>query len=247
VVGVLAVLVVAQAAALTMVALQLTAANRKIDRLAASDDRQLGDLAGRTRTLEQQAARTLDASAVAQAVLPSVFKIIVPDGLATTFAVGTTTNGTDLLTNYHVVESMWNRGERTAVIEHDNQRFPVQVVRVDPEFDLALLHANQKFPRIAVSTATVTPGTPIVVIGAPRGFEQSVSSGVVSALRTDVPESAGKTFIQYDAASNPGNSGGPLVNAQKQVIGIVRGNLNGPGLNYAIPISVACRSFDGIC
>ena len=157
------------------------------------------------------------------------------------------TDGTDLLTNYHVVEGLWTQGQRTATIDHDNQRFPVQVVRVDPENDLALLHSTEKFPRLAAATGQVVPGMPIVVIGAPRGFEQSVSSGVVSALRTDIPESAGKTFIQFDAASNPGNSGSPVVNAQKQVIGVVRGNLNGPGLNYAIPISVACRSFDGIC
>ena len=246
-VAVLALVVVAQAAFLVVVAGQLRAANRKVDALSTRDDKRLGDMDGRVRALEQQAAKNLDASAVAQVVLPSVFKITVPEGTATAFAIGTTTDGTDLLTNYHVVEGLWTQGQRTATIDHDNQRFPVQVVRVDPENDLALLHSTEKFPRLAAATGQVVPGMPIVVIGAPRGFEQSVSSGVVSALRTDIPESAGKTFIQFDAASNPGNSGSPVVNAQKQVIGVVRGNLNGPGLNYAIPISVACRSFDGIC
>jgi S1-C subfamily serine protease len=207
----------------------------------------LGALDGRTKTLEQQAEKTLDASAVAQAVLPSVFKMIVPEGTATAFAIGTTTTGTDLLTNYHVVEGMWRRGEHTATIEHNNLRFPVQVVRVDQENDLALLHSTEKFPRITPSTAAVTPGMQVVALGAPKGYEQSVSSGLVSALRTDVPGDAGKTFIQFDAAINPGNSGGPLVNAQKQVIGVVRANLLGEGLNIAIPISVACRSFSGLC
>jgi S1-C subfamily serine protease len=247
VVGLLALLLIIQTAFLIVLERQLSAANHKIDTLGAAADKRYANLDGRTRTLEQQAAKSLDATAVAQAVLPSVFKMIVPEGTATAFAIGTTTTGTDLLTNYHVVEGMWKRGERTATIEHDNQRFPVEVVRIDPESDLALLHAAEKFPRITPSTATVVPGTPVVAIGAPKGYEQSVSSGLVSALRTDIPGDAGKAYIQFDAAINPGNSGGPLVNAQKQVIGVVRANLLGEGLNIAIPISVACRSFSGIC
>jgi S1-C subfamily serine protease len=246
-VALLTLLVVVQGVALVVLGQRLGAANQKIDSLTAKDDKRIGDLEGRTQGLEQQVAKTLDASAVAKAVLPSVFKITVPDGTATAFAIGKTTTGTDLLTNYHVVEGMWNRGERTATVEHDNQRFPVQVVRVDPENDLALLHSVEKFPRIAPANGTVVPGTPVVAIGAPKGYEQSVSSGVVSALRTDVPGDAGKTFIQFDAAINPGNSGGPLVNAQKQVVGVVRANLLGEGLNVAIPISVACRSFSSLC
>jgi S1-C subfamily serine protease len=246
-VGLLVLLVVAQGITLVVVEQQLSAANQKIDGLSDTNDRRISQLDGRTRTLEQQAAKALDASAVAKDVLPSVFKIVVPDGTATAFAIGTTTTGTDLLTNYHVVEGMWSRNERTATIEHDNLRFPVQVMRVDQENDLALLHSVEKFPRIAPATGPVVPGTQVVAFGAPKGYEQSVSSGVVSALRTDIPGDAGKTFIQFDAAINPGNSGGPLVNAQKQVIGVVRANLLGEGLNVAIPISVACHSFSGIC
>jgi putative serine protease PepD len=243
----LAVVVVAQAAVLVLVERQLTAANRKIDSLSATDGQRLHDVTGRVQTLERQAAKNLDAASVAQSVLPSVFKITVPNGSATAFAIGTSTNGTDLLTNYHVVQAMWNQGQRTATIDHDNLRFPVTVVRVDPDNDVALLYSNEKFPRIAVATGTVAAGTPVVALGAPQGFEQSVSGGVVSSLRTDVPGQAGKKLIQFDAAVNPGNSGGPLVNAQKQVIGIVEESFSGEGLHFAIPISVACTSFSGLC
>src|SRR5581483_3406334 len=121
----LAVVVVAQVAVLVLVERQLADANRKIDSLSATDDQRLHDVSGRVQTLEQQAAKTLDAASVAKAVLPSVFKITVPDGTATAFAIGTTTDGTDLLTNFHVVQTMWNQGQRTATIDHDNQRFPV--------------------------------------------------------------------------------------------------------------------------
>jgi putative serine protease PepD len=111
---VLALLVVAQAAFLVVVERQLASANHKIDSLAGTEDKRLGDVSGRVQTLEQQAAKTLDAQAVTQASLPSVFKITVPDGTATAFAIGTTSTGTDLLTNYHVVEGLWTAGQRTA-------------------------------------------------------------------------------------------------------------------------------------
>src|SRR2546423_2455692 len=104
-VAVLALVVVAQAAFLVVVAGQLRTANRKIDALTARDDKRLGDVDGRVRALEQQAAKTLDASAVAQVVLPSVFNITLPEGTATAFALGPTTDGTDWLTHHHMLEA----------------------------------------------------------------------------------------------------------------------------------------------
>jgi S1-C subfamily serine protease len=74
-----------------------------------------------------------------------------------------------------------------------------------------------------------------------------VTTGVVSAIRDDIPGEAGKTFIQFDAAINPGNSGGPVVDAQKQVVGVASEKVNAEGIGLAIPISNACRSFSGIC
>ena len=188
-------------------------------------------------------------TSVASAVLPSVFRIDVPEGSATAFAIAKpSSGGTDMLTNYHVVEGLWKAGKRDASIQHDSQRFPVHVVRVDVDNDLALLHADAKFPVITVAAAQVQPGTPVVLLGAPLGLAQSVTSGVVSAIRNDIPGDAGKTFIQFDAAINFGNSGGPVVNAQKQVVGIAAAKANGSeGIGLAIPISVACQSFSGIC
>ena len=248
-VGLLALLVVAQGAFLIYLNGQLSTARHKLSTVGPNDRRDIGTLKDRIAALEQQAAKSMDVTAVATAVLPSVFRIDVPEGTATAFAIGKPSGGgTDMLTNYHVVQGLWRSGKRDASIEHDNQRFPVHVVRVDPGNDLALLHADAKFPATTVASNQVQPGTPVVLIGAPLGLAQSVTSGVVSAIRNDIPGDAGKTFIQFDAAINFGNSGGPVVNAQKQVVGVAAAKANGSeGIGLAIPISVACQSFSGIC
>jgi putative serine protease PepD len=247
-VAVLALLVVVQGVFLVSVYQRLGDTRHRLDSVSAADDKRLTGLEGRVHSLEQQAAKALDSSAVAAAILPSVFRIDVDEGSGTAFAIGKAPGGgTDLLTNYHVVEGMWGRGERTASVQHDNQRFPVKIVQVDQDNDLALLHADQKFPATVAAPATVAPGTPIVLIGAPLGLSQSVTTGVVSAIRDDIPGDAGKTFIQFDAAINPGNSGGPVVDAQKQVVGVARAKVNAEGIGLAIPIAVACHSFSGIC
>jgi S1-C subfamily serine protease len=245
-VGVLTVLVVAQGAFLVALSQQLSAANKKISAIGSTD---IAGLKDRVATLEQQAAKSMDVAAVTQALLPSVFRIDVPEGSATAFAIAKPSGGgTDMLTNYHVVAGLWAVGKRDATIEHDNQRFTVHVTRVDVENDLALLHTDAKFPVVAAAPKQVQPGSPVVLIGAPLGLAQSVTSGVVSAVRDDIPGDAGKTYIQFDAAINFGNSGGPVVNAQKQVVGVAAAKATGSeGIGLAIPISVACKSFSGIC
>jgi S1-C subfamily serine protease len=248
-VGVLALLVVVEGGFLVYLNSQLTTARHKLSTVGPNDRQDIAGLKSRIAALEQQAAKSMDVTAVATAVLPSVFRIDVPEGTATAFAISKpASGGTDMLTNYHVVQGLWKAGKRDASIEHDNQRFPVHVVRVDVDNDLALLHADAKFPTATVASSQVQPGTPVVLIGAPLGLAQSVTSGVVSAIRNDIPGDAGKTFIQFDAAINFGNSGGPVVNAQKQVVGVAAAKANGSeGIGLAIPISVACQSFSGIC
>jgi len=245
---VLLVLVLAQAAYLVYLNGQVTDADHRIATAASQDARAADDLKKRIGALEQQAARSMDVTAVSTAVLPSVFRIDVPEGTATAFAINRPAGGgTDLLTNFHVVEGLWKVGRRDAAIEHDDQRFSVHIVRVDENSDLALLHADQKFPAVTRAPKQVEVGTAVLLIGAPLGLPQSVTSGVVSAIRNDIPGDAGKTFIQFDAAINPGNSGGPVVNAEKQVVGVAAAKANGAeGIGLAIPISVACQSF-GIC
>jgi hypothetical protein len=214
---------------------QLSSANQRAVSAKSDNDARLKGLEARTKELEQRTGNTLDAAAVAASVLPSVFLVHAGDFLGTAFAFGATAQGggTNLLTNYHVVDQVYKKGGRTVALEQQNKRFTVQIARVDEKADLALLVASEKFPR-----------QPIVVVGAPLGLDDSVTSGVVSALRN---MSGGTTVLQFDAAINPGNSGGPVVNAQKQVVGVVNAKArDAEGISLGIPVSVVCQTF-GIC
>jgi S1-C subfamily serine protease len=217
------------------------------DRLAASQ--RADALDRRIKALEQKAAGSLDSTAVATAVLPSVFRVDAGQFTGTAFAVGKASagGGTDLVTNYHVIESIYVKGTRDAALERDNQRFPVKITQVDQKDDLALLHSTETFHRLVSASVQVQSGAPIVVVGAPLGLAQTVTTGVVSAVRSDFPGEGGKTFIQFDAPINPGNSGGPVVNAQQQVVGIASAKANNAeGIGLAIPIALACQAFS-IC
>jgi putative serine protease PepD len=237
----LLVVLVAQSVYLAHLDSRLSAANRQH---AASTVR-IDELSDQVKKLRQGAAESLDTEAVASAVLPSVFRVDAGDFSGTAFAIGKKPagGGTDLLTNYHVVEEVYSHGARNVSLQHDSQRFPAQISRVDKDADLALLHTSANFPRL-VAGGEVTSGVPILVVGAPLRLAQSVTNGIVSAVRTDVPGESGKTLIQFSAPINPGNSGGPVVDAQKRVVGIATAKADGAeGIGLAIPIQVACDAF----
>ena len=217
----------------------------------ATEDQRLADdrlkgLEERTKELETRAGNTLDTVAVAAAVTPSVFRVTAGRAGGTAFAIGKepSNGGTDLITNYHVVEDMYENGGREVSLERRDARYKATVIRVDTKNDLALLHSDEKFPRLAPSTVVAKPGQPIVVIGAPLGLEDSVTAGVISAVRSS---SADGPFVQFDAPINPGNSGGPVVNAQRQVVGVATAKArNAESIGIAVPIDIACQSFS-IC
>jgi putative serine protease PepD len=202
-------------------------------------------LDGRTKELERRAGNTLDAQAVASEVLPSVFRVIAGQFTGTAFAFGNETpeGGTQFLTNYHVVESVFDRGGREVALEQKNRRFTAQIVKVDERVDLALLVSTEKFPRLQPAPEPARAGQSVVVVGAPLGLNDTVTSGVVSALR-DTPRGQ---VLQFDASVNPGNSGGPIVNAQRQVVGVVNAKLDkAEGISLGIPVGVVCQTL-GLC
>ncbi|XVU23998.1 S1C family serine protease [Actinoplanes sp. CA-054009] len=198
---------------------------------------------GRTDRLEQQLAGVFDPEAVSSKVLPSVFRVRAGGFTGTAFSVGrkAKANESNLMTNYHVVAEVWTDGGRKVSLERGSTRITATIVDVDKAKDLALLHADTKIAGLATAPATVKPGQQVVVVGAPLGLDDTVTTGVISAYRPDDPD--GPT-IQFDAPINPGNSGGPVVNATGQVVGLATAKAkDAEGIGLAIPVKTACATF----
>jgi len=146
-----------------------------------------------------------------------------------------------LLTNHHVVGDE----ETVRVRLHDGQEVTGHVVGNDPWTDLALVRADgDSFPFAKLGdSATLRVGQLALAIGSPLGFESTVTAGVVSAVGRTLRSVSGHlvdNVIQTDAALNPGNSGGPLVDSRGRVIGINTAVIQpAQGLCFAVPINMA--------
>ena len=226
---------------------RLGEADRRLDDAQAGDGTRLDGLEGRASELEKRAGDVFNPEAISSAVLPSVFRVRAGDFTGTAFAVGKPVSGggTNLFTNFHVVEAVWNGGGREVFLERTDKRYPATIVKVDKDDDVAQLRTDSKFTGLATATAAAKPGQQIIVVGAPLGLEDSVTTGVVSAFRE--AEDGNGTMIQFDAPINPGNSGGPVINGAKQVVGIATAKArDAEGIGLAVPIKTACDGF-AIC
>ena len=157
-----------------------------------------------------------------------------------------------ILTNLHVVYG----AKRLTVTFHDGSESAADLVSVHPENDLAVIKA-QKIPddqpaATLGSASRLKPGDEVVAVGFPFGMGPSVSYGVVSGLNREFRSPEGKRLltrlIQFDAAANFGNSGGPLVTMQGDVVGIVTAIMNPTeagtfiGIGFAVTIAAAGRA-----
>ncbi|MFD1324459.1 S1C family serine protease [Micromonospora sonneratiae] len=223
---------------------RLAKTDQKLAEAQSDDGARLDGLEKRTDALEKQAGSVFNPEAIAAAVLPSVFRVRAGNATGTAFAVGkpNASGGANLFTNFHVVDSVWESGQRQVFLERTDQRFPATIVDVDKENDVALLKTDSSFNGLVTAPAPVKSGQQIVVVGAPLGLEDSVTSGVVSAFRKS-PDGSG-TMIQFDAPINPGNSGGPVINGAKEVVGIATAKArDAEGIGLAVPIKTACDKF----
>ncbi len=154
-----------------------------------------------------------------------------------------------ILTNHHVIKE----AEKIEVTLSDDRTYDATVIGSDPETDLAVLkiEASGLQPVRWADSDAAEVGEWVVAVGSPFGLNQTVTSGIVSALgRDDMGITNYENFIQTDAAINPGNSGGPLVNLKGELLGINTaiasrsGSYNGIG--FAIPSSMANRVMTSI-
>jgi S1-C subfamily serine protease len=198
---------------------------------------------------------------VYQAIFPSLVRIRTevddaPEGEDRGLGTGVVVNADgDVLTALHVVD-----GASAIHLDFaDGSQADADVSGSDPALDVAVLHPNQPpdliVPAILAGLNTVRVGDEAYAVGNPFGLTDSMSAGVISGFnRSVIPEGTEQRLdglIQFDAAVNPGNSGGPLLNRAGQVIGIVTGLANPSdqrffvGIGLAVPISTAVGAGGG--
>jgi serine protease Do len=160
--------------------------------------------------------------------------ILTPDGV--------------IMTNAHVVDD----ADEVTVKLTDRREFTAKVLGVDKTTDIAVIKIPATgLPYVKIGDPKTTKvGEWVVAIGQPFGFENTVTSGIVSAKSRSLPGDSYVPFIQTDAAVNPGNSGGPLFNLRGEVIGVnsqIFSRSGGfQGLAFAVPIDVAIQVKDQI-
>jgi len=157
-----------------------------------------------------------------------------------------------ILTNNHVVE---NATRIEVTLPGDHTKYPAKLIGIDPELDLAVLKIDagkQLTPLRMGNSDAIEVGDWAVAIGSPFGLDQTMTAGIISAKGRDLGERDHQLqrFLQTDAAINRGNSGGPLLNINGEVVGIntmiVSGSGNFEGIGFALPINLAVNSYNQI-
>lgn len=207
---------------------------------------------------------------VADALLPSVVQIKVSSTDGNTGGSGFVIRADGyILTNNHVVAPAVKSGGTITIVFHDGEEARASVVGRSPSYDLAVVRVKGvgRLKPVALGDSDrVRVGEPVVALGSPLGLAGTVTSGIVSARNRPVTAGGGDSemsfinAIQTDAAVNPGNSGGPLVNLRAQVVGVnsaiatvgergpfrtdqQEGNI---GVGFSIPVNQARRTADQI-
>jgi S1-C subfamily serine protease len=245
------------AAALVLLALRFTPQQRVITQ---------GDVDAAVRESLEKEPLPSQAARAYEAILPSVVRVTGlmddkddgndnPEQRAMSRSLGTGVviidNGT-ILTNLHVV---WG-AKKVRVRFANGHESDATMISAQPENDLAVLRASSLPDDLEAatmrSTGDLRPGDHVIAVGHPFGIGPSVSYGVVSGLKREFRSPEGErtltNLIQFDAAANPGNSGGPLVTTDGQVVGIVTAILNPSeqrtfiGIGFAVPIENAATA-----
>lgn len=172
---------------------------------------------------------------LATLVLRSVFTVETPNGVGTGWAAWGDESSTYLITANHVAQDAIAMGTHEVAVKQKALAWKGTIVKTDSVNDLAVIRVKKRIaaplwqtPDTSIAPA---PGDVLLLVGSPYGLEGTVTTGVVSRVSYD--------RIQTDAAANPGNSGGPAVNAQGQVVGVLLSG-GAENINFLVPIQRAC-------
>ena len=217
-------------------------------------------LGSTSATATDQAAQTPDPTPATTATplpVPDLYRQVAPSVVLITTSKGSLGSGVivtgtgAVLTAHHVVSD----GGDISILFADGTKTPAKVVDANPKIDIATL-APSKLPEVVVPATLgggVDIGSDVVAIGNPLGLRGSTTTGVVSGLNRATHAKAGALsgLIQFDAAVNPGSSGGPLLNSQGLVVGVVV-SIADPGrddafagIGFAVPIGSALGGDSG--
>lgn len=200
--------------------------------LQATLERLLARIAELERLL---AAATVDVPGIVEQAAPAVVTVFTYDWLDRITGQGSgffAYDGNVIMTNAHVLED----AEAVQVRLHDGRILDATQIWADPLSDLGLIWVEGgPYPTLKFgSSGSLRAGDPLVVIGSARGFQNTVTTGILSGI----DRNAGLHYpaIQTDAAINPGNSGGPILNARGEVVGIASAKLSdAEGIGFGIP------------
>jgi S1-C subfamily serine protease len=197
--------------------------------------KQLSAVSGKSKTLATELDKASKGIApLASKTLKSVFRVESDNGFGAGFAAWKANRGLFVLTAYHVVER--NVGA-TVTLTRKGGSWSGDIVGTDKANDLAVIRVSAK-PEGATPLwqharkQRPKPGDQLLLIGSPYGLDGTVTTGIVSRVT--------RKWIQTDAAANPGNSGGPAVDKQGRIVGVLVAG-GGQNLNFVVPIGLVCK------
>jgi putative serine protease PepD len=213
----------------------LGVAMRTIDSQARSIDA----LRAKVHTLQAGVDAEPNWSAVARRVEPSVFTIDTSYGLGSGWVARSNASGSELVTNFHVVEEAWSKGVVAVEVSQGDRTIQGTIASVDPNDDLAVIHVAEILPALQTARNRPAVAQAVMVLGSPLGLGGSVSVGVISGFHSI----DGSDWVQFSAPISPGNSGGPVVDSRGHVVAVAAAKFVGEGveaLSLGIPVQIAC-------
>jgi len=175
-----------------------------------------------------KATNAKDFSGIIENSIPSVVTIVTDVSQGTGFVIS---EGGYIVTNAHVIQG----AEKAGIYTYDGKIHQVRLIGIDEFMDVCLLKIEEEYPPLSLGDSDkISIGEPVIAIGNPLGLQFSVTEGIISAIHRPGINGV-KAYIQTDAALNPGNSGGPLINKEGKVIGINNfKTIGGENLGFAL-------------